>query len=116
MLVFDQLARRCGRLGNARKRIEFSEQADHRPPCPPFGDEGGRDTGDTRTDGKALALQFIHEQTARLRLEITEFGELPDLLRDTLGPVFLRFDLCDRIGVLRGGGRGKQCGSGGENG
>ena len=116
MLVRNRITRRLGGLGDSGQGVEFRQQPDDRTAFAPFRDEGGRNVGNARPDRESFLLQFVDQQPAGARFEITQFRKLPYLLGHALGAFCLRFHLRDGVGGLRTHGRCDERRAGSEDG
>ena len=70
---------RLGLLREARQRVVFAQDADHRLARPDRGDERRRDPRDAPLDPEAARLQGVRQQRRRPLLLVADLGPFPDL-------------------------------------
>src|SRR5580658_5011449 len=70
----------AGDLAEARQRVIFAEDRDHRAVLAGFPDHGRRNAGDAPRHTEALRLQRRHMLGAGTRLRIAELRHAPDAI------------------------------------
>ena len=65
-------------LAQARQRIIFTHEGDHRTALAPFADHGGGNAGDILGDAKSLMAQFGEMFGRRARLGVAHLRHRPD--------------------------------------